>query len=251
MNRIELPTQSLSASSSFTGSDHSLDLATLSSRRLVDHRLAPHAIFVPMHYEPGYAYPLVVWLHSSPGNEQELKQVMPHMSMRNYVGVAPRGTYADRRTNNAYSWRQSPADIEEAEARIEDCVSSAQQRYNIHDDRIFLVGHGSGGTMALRVAWNNPAKYAGVATIGGPVPSRLCPFRSVKQIRRLPCLLAMSRHSNEYPDEQVCSDLRLLHSAGCTVALRQYPGNDELTTNMLSDLDRWLMEFVCGSGSDS
>jgi hypothetical protein len=53
-----------------------------------------------------------------------------------------------------------------------------------------------------------------------------------------------------HPDRRVCSDLRLLHSAGCTVALRQYPGDDELTTSMLSDLDRWLMESVCGS-SDS
>ena len=57
----------------------------------------------------------------------------------------------------------------------------------------------------------------------------------------------MSRDSRDYPDRRVCDDLRLLHSAGCTVALRQYPGGDELTTNMLSDLDRWLMEFVCGS----
>jgi phospholipase/carboxylesterase len=251
MNRIELPTQSISASSSLTGSDHSLDIATLGSRRLVHDGLAPHATFLPMHYEPGYAYPLVVWLHGSPGNEQELRQVMPLVSMRNYVGVAPRATVAERRMTNSYSWRQSPGDIEEAEARIEECVNMAQQRYNIHNDRIFLVGHGTGGTMALRVAWNNPAKYAGVATFGGPLPWHLRPFRCVKQIRRLPCLLAMSRHSRDYPDERVCGDLRLLHSAGCTVALRQYPGSDELTTNMLSDLDRWLMEFVCGSGSDS
>jgi hypothetical protein len=29
--------------------------------------------------------------------------------------------------------------------------------------------------------------------------------------------------------------------------LRQYPGGDDLTSNKLSDLDRWLMELVCGS----
>jgi hypothetical protein len=40
--------------------------------------------------------------------------------------------------------------------------------------------------------------------------------------------------------------LRLLHSAGCTVALRQYPGGDELTTGMLADINRWMMERVCG-----
>ena len=173
-------------------------------------------------------------------------QVMPLVSMRNYVGVAPRGTSADRRYKHAYTWRQSSDDIEEAEARIDRCIRLAGRRYNIHADRIFLVGYGSGGTMALRVAWNNPTKFAGVATIGGPMPTDSRPLRHVKQVRRLPCLLVMSRDSRAYPDTRVCSDLRLLHSAGCTVAIRQYPGDDELTTNMLSDLDRWLMEFVCG-----
>jgi phospholipase/carboxylesterase len=247
MNRIELPTQSISASTSFTGSDRSLDVAAHDTRRQVREGLSPYNTFIPMHYERGYAYPLVVWLHGSPGNERELRQVMPLVSMRNYVGVAPRGTFAERRTRDAYGWRQSAGDIEEAEARIEDCVRLTRQRYNIHPDRIFVVGQGSGGTMALRVAWNSPEKYAGVATIGGPMPWHLCPLRRVKQIRRLPCLLAMSRNSRLYPDARVCTDLRLLHAAGCTVALRQYPGGDELTTVMLSDLDRWLMEFVCGS----
>ena len=251
MNRIELPTQSISTSTSFTGSDHTLDVAARDTRRLVREGLSPHTTFAPMHYEPGYAYPLVVWLHSSPGTEHELRQVMPLVSMRNYVGVAPRGTFAVPRMTNAYGWRQVPSDIEEAESRIDDCIGATQQRYNIHPDRVFLVGHGSGGTMALRVAWNNPERFRGVATIGGPMPWHLRPFRHVKQIRSLPCLLAMTRDSRGYPDDRVCDDLRLLHAAGCTVALRQYPRGDELTTVMLADLDRWLMEFVCGGGSDS
>jgi phospholipase/carboxylesterase len=183
-----------------------------------------------MHYEPGYAYPLVVWLHASPGNEQELRQVMPLVSMRNYVAVAPRGPSVARCQVNAYGWRQTGDDIERAEECIAHCVDLAERRFSIHADRIFLVGHGSGGTMALRVAWNNPSCYGGVATLGGPL---------------------MARKSRLYPDDRVCHDLRLLHSAGCTVALRQYPGDDELTTNMLSDLDRWLMELVCGNGRDS
>jgi phospholipase/carboxylesterase len=248
MNRIELPTHSISSSTSFTGSEPRLDVATLGTRRLVHDSRAPYAMFAPMHYEPGYAYPLVVWLHSSPGNEHELRQVMPLVSMRNYVAVAPRGPVTERRQTNAFNWRQSDDEIEEADARIAHCVDLACRRYNIHANRIFLVGHGSGGTMAVRTAWNNPGRFAGVATIGGPLPSQLRPLREVKQMRRLPCLLAMARESRQYPDSRVCSDLRLLHSAGCTVALRQYPGRDELTTNMLSDLDRWLMGFVCGSG---
>ena len=48
-----------------------------------------HATFGPQHYEPQYAYPLIVWLHGRGDDERQLLRVMPHVSMRNYVAVAP------------------------------------------------------------------------------------------------------------------------------------------------------------------
>ena len=101
--------------------------------------------------------------------------------------------------------------------------------------------------MALRTAWSEPKKFAGVVAINGPLPSRLSPMRRVNEIRHVPCLLTTSRDSRAYPADQVCQDLRLLHSAGCVVSLRQYPGGDGLTSGMLSDLNRWVMDLVCGS----
>ena len=44
-----------------------------------------------MHYAPGYAYPLIVWLHGSGSDERQLQRIMPLVSMQNYVAVAPRG----------------------------------------------------------------------------------------------------------------------------------------------------------------
>jgi phospholipase/carboxylesterase len=199
-----------------------------------------------MHYEPGYSYPLVVWLHGSTGNEHQLRKVMPLVSMRNYVAIAPRATAVERRLRNAFRWRQTSEEIEEAEARIFDCIAIAERRFNIHNKRIFLAGFGTGGTMAVRVAWRNPGRFAGVASIAGALPSNGCPLSRVNEIRQFPCLLATTRESRSYPENHVCQDLRLLHSAGCTVALRQYPGGDELTTGMLADVDRWMMELVCG-----
>jgi phospholipase/carboxylesterase len=213
------------------------------SRRVTTPTSAPHATFAPLHYEPGYAYPLIVWLHSRSGNEQHLRRVMPHVSMRNFVAIAPRGTVSKR--PGRFHWAQDANGIEQAEAAVFDCIAAATERFNVHCDRVFLAGSGSGGTMAVRVAWNHPQRFAGVATLGGPLPTELCPLRHVNDIRRLPCLVAMSRKSRAYPELQVCRDLRLMHSAGCTVALRQYPGEEDLTTGMLSDLNCWLMEIVC------
>ena len=47
--------------------------------------------FVPKHYEPRYAYPLLVLFHGRGGDEQQLLRIMPQLSNRNYVAVALRG----------------------------------------------------------------------------------------------------------------------------------------------------------------
>jgi len=54
------------------------------------------------------------------------------------------------------------------------------------------------------------------------------------------------RDSETYSVDQVCDELALFHAAGMSVTLRQYPCGDELTTQMLRDLDVWLMEQVTG-----
>jgi len=212
---------------------------------------APYTTFTPIHYERGYAYPLLIWLHGAASCERELTQVMPHISMRNYVAIAPRGTVVNRRFRGRYAWRQTNEAIELAQSRIADCIAVAKRRFNVHPERIFLLGRDGGGTMAVRVAWNDPSRFAGIVTINGPLPTRLSPLRRVNELRRVPCLLTTARDNESYPSDRVCRDLRLLHVAGCTVALRQYPCAEGLTNNMLADLDRWLMELVCGSAQAS
>lgn len=246
MNRLVLDQKSASASKSFTSIYDSHELTTLDDRRTGREEGTPFATFAPIHYERRYAYPLLVWLHGNSSNEHELRQIMPQISMRNFVAVAPRGCWTDSRNRGCHGWRQASNLIEDAENRIAECVAAAQRRFNIHPKRIFLVGNDAGGTMAVRVAFNDPARYAGVVSINGPLPSCQSPLRRVNELRQLPCLLATARCSEEYPATRVCHDLRLLHAAGCTVALRQYPGRDGLMPCMLADVNRWLMELVCG-----
>jgi phospholipase/carboxylesterase len=249
MNRLVLDTENIFVSDSLASIHDSHELTALDSGRAQAVEPAPHATFTPIHYERNYAYPLLVWLHGHASNEHELRQVMPKVSLRNYVAVAPQGPWVDPRRRGRHGWRQASDMIEDAESRIADCVASAKHRFNIHPNRIFLAGYGSGGTMAVRVAWNDPARFAGVASLNGPLPTQQSPLRRVNELRQLPCLLAMSRNNSDYPPARVCDDLRLLHAAGCTVALRQYPGTDGLAEWMLADLDRWMMELVCGSRS--
>src|SRR5210317_946248 len=70
-----------------------------------------HAFFAPLHYEPKYSYPLMVWLHG-PGHddERQLVRIMPMISMRNYAAAAPRGIRSDN--SQTLDWPQDPRSIE-------------------------------------------------------------------------------------------------------------------------------------------
>ena len=214
-------------------------------------RRTKFATFSPLHYEPKYAYPLIVWLHGSGESEAQLRRVMPAISLRNYASIAPRGdACSDDGLQRGFSWEQTPSQIEQAEQSVLDCIAAARLRFNVATQRIFLVGFDAGGTMALRVAMSNPEDFAGVASLGGGFPDGHTPLFRVGAARELPVFLAHGRQGISYGEEQVCKDLRLLHAAGISVTLRQYPCSDELTSRMLSDLDVWLMDIVNGASSN-
>ncbi len=201
---------------------------------------SPRALFIPLHYEPNYAYPLIVWLHGPDHDERQLLRIMPVISARNYAAVAPRGC----EMGTSRGWAQTPEHIQQAEQRVFDSIEAACARVNVARDRIFLAGHDSGGTMAIRVAMNQPHRFAGILSLGGPLPEGHTPFGRLAEARRLQLLLAVGRDSLAYPAPLVCDNLRLLHAAGMLVTLRQYPCGDELTDGMLGDVDRWIMEQI-------
>jgi len=215
---------------------------------------APHTLFAPLHYEKNYAYPLFIWLHGPGDNESQLRRVMPLVSMRNYVAVAPRGTCEENDGNRAggrYTWRETDEGILLAEQSVVECIDVAMGRFHVAKQRIFLAGFGVGGTMALRIGLGQPDRFAGVASLAGAFPRGKQPLIRINEIRKLPLLLSHGRDSEKYTQDQASEDLRLLHTAGMSLTLRQYPCSDEITIDMLHDLNVWTMEQVTGTESPS
>ncbi len=203
-----------------------------------------HCIFTPLHYERNYAYPLIVWLHGPDDDERQVTRIIPLVSMRNYVGVGPRGTLASTQVVGGYGWSQGQRHIVAAEQRVLSAVAAARRWLNVAPSRVYLAGYQGGGTMAFRIALNHPQLFAGVLSIGGGFPSTLCPLGQLHAARSLRTFLAIGKESKLYPESQVCDDLRLFHAAGMSLNLRVYPCADEVLSNMLSDMDRWIMEQV-------
>lgn len=211
-----------------------------------DREQQPNCLFTPQHYEANYAYPLIVWLHGPNDDQRQVNRILPLVSLRNYAAVGPRGTVSfqeDRSlAQGGYAWSQEKSHIIRAEARVFRAIRLAQRWLNVAPRRIYLAGYDCGGTMALRIALANPGAFAGVLSIGGGLPTTQRPFARLHELRGLNVFLATGRQSQVYCESQVCRDLKLFHSAGMSVNLRQYPCGDEVTTEMLADMDRWIME---------
>jgi phospholipase/carboxylesterase len=208
----------------------------------------PCALFAPLHYEPHYAYPLLVWLHGPDDDESQLKRIMPLVSMRNYAAVAPRGTTISGPGRRRFSWGHSSADIALAEQHVFDSIALAERRFHVHPRRVFIGGYDCGGTMALRLALAHPDRFAGVLSLGGPLPGESC-LRRLDEARHLNLFIAGGATSDHYPTQQVCDDLRLLHCAGMRITLRHYPCGQIVTSDMLADMNRWMMELVTSPGA--
>jgi len=199
------------------------------------------SLFVPMHYQSSYAYPLIVWLHQDDSNCSELQQLMPKVSVRNHVAIAPQSGFAHE---SPIAWPNCEESVEAAYESVMAAVDHAQLRFNINHKRIFLAGAGTGGTMAFRIAFERPDVFAGVISIDGPMETEHVPLRDWERCRELNVLLSNFRKSQSYSQEDLCHHLRLLHVAGFSTTVRQYPGTTNLSEKVLGDVDRWVMEQI-------
>lgn len=188
-------------------------------------------VFLPQGYEPGYRYPLLVWLPEETGFD--LGRAMARVSLRNFVAVQA----------------AAPAPGADIAEPTWDAIDRACGRLSIHSDRIYLVGQGHGGRDAFRIACRQPRSFAGVASLGGGFPLDEGLFARIADVRRLPMLLCAPRDTDEAAAAQTDRTLRLFHAAGAQLALRIYPAaeTDKVSRAMLADLNRWVMDGVCGA----
>jgi phospholipase/carboxylesterase len=205
-----------------------------------------YSLFAPLHYERNYAYPLVIWLHGPGEDERQLQRIMPLVSMRNYVSIGPRGPRRCESGGTGFTWSECESDITAAETSIFECLEVARTKFHVAAQRVFLAGYQAGGTMAFRLGMKCPGKFAGALSLGGPFPTGNSPLAHFVEARQLPLFIAQGRHSQRYPVETTCQELRLFHAAGMHVTLRQYPCGDELNPQMLHDMNVWIMEQVTG-----
>ncbi len=192
-------------------------------------------VFMPLAYEESYAYPLLVWLPGEAPRPFDLGRVRQRVSLRNLIAVEPRVSPTDSANS---------LDREDAVWRAIDRVC---EHASVHPQRIYLVGQGEGGSDAFRLACRHPQAFAGVISLGGSFPLSEGLLSQLFRVRRLPMLLCCHRSQSTGVAEQTDQTLRLFHAAGAMLAMRIYPGRKNLSKAILNDVNRWVMDDVCGT----
>lgn len=209
-------------------------------------QLSPWTYVIPQHYEPEYAYPLIVFLHGQGENEHQIDDVVASISLRNYVCLGVRGTQAQDplQNPNGFQWVHTPVQTASATQRVFDAIDDAKTQFKISDERIFLVGVGVGGSMAIRIGLSHPRRFAGVVSMEGSFPTGNSPLMQLEAARQLPILLLCGRESTFVTQDRVCETVCLCHAAGMHLDVRLYPGCDQHASLMFADVNRWIMTRI-------
>ncbi|MFO0910830.1 MAG: dienelactone hydrolase family protein [Isosphaeraceae bacterium] len=162
--------------------------------------------------------PLVVALHGAGGSENMFFDsygagaIVSECRRRGWVLVAPR-----------------------AGERVDQVVEAVGTLYPIDAKRVFLVGHSMGAAMAVQAAVEKPARYAGVAALGGG--GRV---RGSDGLRALPVFVGVG--SRDFARAGAKSLADAFEAAGGPTTFREYPEVEHLgiVQVALPDVFRWF-----------
>lgn len=231
--------------------------------------------YVPRHYEPGYAYPLLVLFHGRGGDENQLLRLMPRLSNRNYLAIALRGPQSARARRDGslgYSWAQAargarigegvatlarPRTPQLSEAScdflaeyVSQAVDEVRSRLNINTGRIFLVGYGEGAAAAYRLGLGMPSRYAGIVAVNGWLPRSNGPLVWIPQARRIRVLIAHGQNNKLVPLSAADQAYRLLLTAGIDTSMHILDSGHRIHMQLLRLINEWLMQSCSAQHSE-
>lgn len=202
----------------------------------------PHRLCLPEGFEPSYSYPLIVWLHDDGCDMEEVVDILPRISERNYLGVALQGNVL---CPVGRAWSTSDERISQILNNLEEVVTATEERFRIHEDRVYLAGFGSGGTLAWEILLRQPQCWAGAISLSGQFPKMNHPLALFRELQQRRLLVSTALDCPTAQVNDLINSGRLMYSAGLEVGTRVYDrGSKSPTDKMLRDVDRWVMDSV-------
>ncbi len=184
-------------------------------------------LYIPEHYEPNYAYPLIAWLSPPAGSNGRLHRLMRMISDRNYFGVSV-----------------PVADPDTIEQQLFETFVGLRRRYHLHTERVYLLGFGDAGTCALEVGLNQPDWFAGVAAISARCPESPRLLRRYNDLGGKRVLLGIDEKGTAPLVADCLYMQQLFWSAGMQVTALAASAGSDSRRSLLREVDRWAMQAI-------
>jgi pimeloyl-ACP methyl ester carboxylesterase len=174
---------------------------------LVDTGTSQYLIQLPPEYNPLREYPCILALHESrsslenqinwwagPYSEEDGIR-MGHASRHGFIVVAPVWSRPNQRL-----YEYTPQEHQ----RVLVALRDAMRRASIDSDRVFVAGHGEGGTAAWDLALAHPDLWAGMIAISGQ-PAKIIPHYE-SNARSLPLYMVMGELDGSRANGSILND---------------------------------------------
>ncbi|MBU14436.1 MAG: hypothetical protein CMQ14_05020 [Gammaproteobacteria bacterium] len=152
-----------------------LGVITQSLAQDIDFGRGDVLIKVPEAYSASEAHPLIILLHgytSSGRNQDSYFQVSELADDYGFLFAAPDGVREPSGAENRF-WNASNAccnffgmEVDDS-GYIRSIIDEMKQRYNVDENRVFLIGHSNGGFMSFRMAYEHSDAVAAIASLAG------------------------------------------------------------------------------------
>ena len=203
------------------------------------------ALKMPELYEPGYAYPLIVWLHDEGADESELLRALPWVSDRNYAGLAVRGPLPVLNgLPHRRRWSVADRYLTMLEDELSVALEQALEHVNIHRERIVVAGMGQGATLSLRLMLRRPEWFAAAVCVGGEWAATNR-FEAWGRYAHKPLWLGQIEGWTDASSQSAIGRARLLRAVGFDVTTHVVDFDDADPANLGHAIDRWLMQTLC------
>jgi predicted esterase len=181
--------------------------------------------YVPPAYKPTQPAPLIVYLHGFVSGTAKRTAVIDarhrgecRMFQRFADGigalmVCPRGT------KDAAWWQANGA------AQVLADLAAAKRRFNVDEDRVFVMGFSDGASGSLHMALNRPTPLAGAVPLSGSlIVSQMGGFAAYPtNLRRTPLHVVNTDLDEFYPTDREKQIADALERLGVPITFRSYP----------------------------
>lgn len=192
-----------------------------------------HSIYIPEHYDPDRAWPLVMALHGGSGHGRDfLWSWLKDARWHGAIVVAP--------TSSGRTWPIQDEDTDTE--RLQALLASLRREWHIDPGRMLLTGMSDGGTFSYLAGLQADSPFTHLAPVSAAFHPMLIEVAEATRLRELPVFVTHGVHDWMFPVDVARQAARSLAAAGARVTYAElpdlshcYPG--EINTVLLDWLD--------------